>query len=73
MSEVYEINGYGEFTGLKNISGALAQLIPYCPNYKYPVRQFVIQRYNKTINRAIIDEISKRFFATGKDKLRKLK
>jgi hypothetical protein len=25
MSEVYEVDGYGEFTGLKDVSGALAQ------------------------------------------------
>jgi hypothetical protein len=28
MSEVYEIDEYGEFTALKDVSGALAQSIP---------------------------------------------
>jgi BMFP domain-containing protein YqiC len=72
MSEVYEVDGYGEFTGLKHVSGALAQSIPCCPDCKCPVRQFATQRYNRIINRAVIDEMSKRFLTTGRDELREL-
>ncbi|TGO45849.1 hypothetical protein BCON_0361g00090 [Botryotinia convoluta] len=72
MSEVYEIDSYGEFTGLKDVSGALAQSIPCCPDCKCPVRQFATQRYNRVINRAIIDEMSKRFLTTGRDELQEL-
>jgi BMFP domain-containing protein YqiC len=72
MSEVYEVDGYGEFTGLKDVSGALAQSIPCCPDCKCPVRQFATKRYNRAINRAVIDEMSKRFLATGRDELREL-
>ena len=72
MSEVYEIDGYGEFTGLKDVSGALSQSIPCCPDCKCPVRQFATQRYNRVINRAVIDEMSKRFLTTGRDDLRQL-
>lgn len=39
MWEVYEVDGYGEFTGLKDVSGALTQSIPCCPDCKCPVRQ----------------------------------
>lgn len=72
ISEVYEVDGYGEFTGLKDVSGALAQSIPCCPDCKCPVRQFATQRYNRVINRAVIDEMSKRFLTTGRDELREL-
>jgi len=72
MSDVYEIDGYGEFIGLKDVSGTLAQLIPCCPDCKCPVRQFATQRYNRVINRAVIDEMSKRFLTTGRDELRDL-
>jgi len=73
MSEVYEVDGYGEFTGLKDVSGDLAQLIPCCLDCKCLVRQFATQRYNRVINRAILDEMSKRFLTTGRDELRELK
>lgn len=72
LSEVYEIYGYGEFIGLKDVSGALAQTIPCCPDCKCPVRQFVTQRYNRSINRAVIDKMSKRFLTTGREELRGL-
>jgi hypothetical protein len=72
MSEVYEVDGFGEFTGLKDVSGALAQSVPCCPDCKCPVRQFATQRYNRVINRAVIDEMSKRFLTTGRDELREL-
>jgi hypothetical protein len=72
ISGIYEIDGYREFTGLKDTSRVLAQSIPCCPDYKYPVRQFVTQRYNRVINRAVIDEMSKRFLTTGRDEFQEL-
>jgi hypothetical protein len=72
MSEVYEVNRYMEFTGLKDVSVALAQAIPCCPDCNCPVRQFATQRYNRVINRAVMDEMSKRFLTTGRDDLREL-
>ena len=72
VSEVYEADRYGEFTGLKDVSVALARAIPCCPDCNCPVRQFATQRYNRVINRAVIDEMSKRFLTTGRDELRKL-
>jgi hypothetical protein len=70
--DCYEADGYGEYTGLKDVSGALAQSIPCCPDCNCPVRQFATQRYNRVINRAVIDEMSKRFLTTGRDELRVL-
>jgi hypothetical protein len=54
--EVSKVDKYREFTRLKEVSGALAQSIPCCPNCKCPVRQFATQRYNRVINRAVNDE-----------------
>jgi hypothetical protein len=72
MSDVYEVDRYGEFTGLKDVSVALARAMPCCPDCNCPVRQFATQRYNRVINRAVIDEMSKRFLTTGRDELREL-
>lgn len=72
MGEVYIRDRYGEFTGLKDISAGLAQSIPRCPDCQCPVRQYATQRYNRTVNRAVIDEMSKRFLVNGQDKLRTL-
>jgi hypothetical protein len=38
MGEVYEIDGYGEFTRLKD-TAELARAIPRCPDCQCPVRQ----------------------------------
>ncbi|EEQ35140.1 Ab1-133 [Microsporum canis CBS 113480] len=72
MGEVYELDAEGEFTGLKDISTALAQSVPFCPDCKCSVRQFATQRYNRVVNRAVIDEMSKRFLSSGRDGLREL-
>lgn len=72
MSEVNEMDGYGDFIGLKDISGALASAMPSYPDCKCPVKHYVTQRYNRVINRAVIDEMSKRFLDTGKEELRTL-
>jgi AAA domain-containing protein len=72
MHEVYIANDAGDFTGLSDTSGTLATKIPQCPDCKCPVRQYVTQRYNRIINRAVIDEMSKRFLLNGGAELRGL-
>jgi hypothetical protein len=72
MHDVYVTDKSGRFTGLADISGALAGKIPQCPDCQRPVRQYVTQRYNRVINRAVIDEMSKRFLVNGKTELRGL-
>ena len=72
VGSVYMINGNGEFTGLKDVHAELAQSIPRCPDCQCPVRQHATQRYNRIINRAVIDEMSKRFLVSGQDELRVL-
>jgi len=61
MAEVYIVDVYGGFTGLRDISTVLARSIPRCLDCQCPVRQYATQRYTRVINRAVLDEISKRF------------
>ncbi|KAH9203513.1 hypothetical protein DL95DRAFT_430657 [Leptodontidium sp. 2 PMI_412] len=63
---------YGEFTGPKDVSAAFAGPIPCCPDCNCLVRQFATQRYNRVINRAVIDEMSKQPLTTGRHELREL-
>ncbi|OAQ60006.1 NFX1-type zinc finger-containing protein 1 [Pochonia chlamydosporia 170] len=72
MNTAYIPNQDGRFTELADISGTLATKIPQCPDCQRPVRQYVTQRYNRVINRAVIDELSKRFLVNGKNELRRL-
>ncbi|RFN53836.1 nfx1-type zinc finger-containing protein 1 [Fusarium flagelliforme] len=72
LDEVYLKDGFGNFTGLKNISGSLAQTTPCCPDCKRTIRQFATKRYNRVINRAVMDDICKRFLIKGQTALEKL-
>jgi hypothetical protein len=73
LKEVYKIDAEtGNVIGLEDISSKLAPAIPKCPHCQRPVRQYVTQRYNRLINRAVIDEMSKRFIVTGQTDLQKL-
>lgn len=72
MAEVYEMNPEGEFIGLRDISGDLVQTTPRCPDCQIPVQQYATQRYNRVINRAVLDEMSKRFLVSGKTRLQGL-
>lgn len=65
MHDVYIANQLGQYTGLADVSTALASQIPRCPDCQCPVRQYVTQRYNRVINRSVIDEMSKRFLVSG--------
>ena len=72
MHDVYVTDKFGQFAGLADISGGLVSKIPQCPDCQRPVRQYVTQRYNRVINRAVIDEMSKRFLVNGKTELKGL-
>lgn len=72
ISEVYTTNIGGDFTRLADISGSLAKKIPKCPGCQRPIMQYITQRYNRVINRAVIDEMSKRFLVNGKNELQEL-
>ena len=72
MAEVYFQDEYGEFTGVRDVSATLASSIPRCPDCQCPVRQHCTKRFNRVINRAVIDEMSKRFLVNGQVDLRRV-
>jgi hypothetical protein len=73
LQEVYKIDPTtNEILGLKAISSNMAPAIPKCPHCQCPVRQYVTQRYNRLINRAVIDEMSKRFIVTSQTELQQI-
>lgn len=72
MAEVYTQDAYGVYTGLQDVSAMLAGSVPRCPDCQCPVRQYSTNRFNRVINRAVIDEMSKRFLTSGKDDLQRL-
>lgn len=69
LNDVYTVDKTGEYNGLREAAGQLAVSIPSCPDCKRPIRQFVTRRYNRVINRAVLDETSKRFLLKGRGEL----
>jgi hypothetical protein len=72
MAEVYVQDAKGKFTGIRDVSAVLAMSIPRCPDCQGVVRQYATQRFNRAINRAVIDEMSKRFLVNGKTELQSI-
>jgi hypothetical protein len=72
MKEVYEQDqATSRYTSLIENSH-LAVEVPQCPNCRTPIRQYVTQRYNRLINKAVIDETTKRFIVSGQQELHNL-
>ena len=61
IGSVYKTDANGDFVGLQDFSDELAERLPACPDCRQPLQQYSAQRYNRIINRAIIDEMTKRF------------
>ncbi|KAI9752216.1 MAG: hypothetical protein M4579_005719 [Chaenotheca gracillima] len=72
IAEVYTQDAHGEYNGLQDVSAILARSVPRCADCQCPVRQYSTQRFNRVINKAVIDEMSKRFLVNGKEELRSL-
>jgi len=72
MGEVFTADGLGDYIGLRNVSTIIAPSIPRCPDCQCPVRQYATRRYNRLINKAVIDEMTKRFILSGKAELQEL-
>jgi hypothetical protein len=72
MDEVYVTDTHGYFTGLRDVSIELARSIPRCPDCQRPIKQHSTHRYNRVVNRAVIDEMSKRFLVDGQHELQDL-
>jgi len=73
LKEVYKIDpATGNILSLEDISSQMAPAIPKCPHCQRPIQQYATQRYNRLINRAVIDEMSKRFIVTGQTDLQEI-
>ncbi|KAF1984925.1 NFX1-type zinc finger-containing protein 1 [Aulographum hederae CBS 113979] len=73
LKEVYKTDpATDNFLGMEDITSAMAPAIPKCPHCQIPIRQYATQRYNRLINRAVIDEMSKRFIVTGQADLQQI-
>ncbi|KAH6893145.1 hypothetical protein B0T10DRAFT_436979, partial [Thelonectria olida] len=72
LDEVYTRGKTGNFDDLRNVSVSLASAVPSCPDCKRPIRQFATKRYNRVINRAVMDETCKRFLTKGRVDLERL-
>jgi hypothetical protein len=72
LKDVYQVDEKtGRFVGLVD-NAELSAAIPQCPSCRAPIKQYVTQRYNRLINRAVIDEMSKRFIVSGQQELQQL-
>ncbi|KAF5702037.1 NFX1-type zinc finger-containing protein [Fusarium mundagurra] len=69
MCEVYLMSNNGQFLGLKEFSSSFSKSVPCCPDCKQPIRQYATKRYNRLINRAIMDETTKKFLAKESNEL----
>ncbi|QGI59613.1 hypothetical protein CEK27_001738 [Fusarium fujikuroi] len=72
LDEVYTTDMFGSYAGLKDITTSLTEKTPCCPSCKRSIRQFATKRYNRVINRAVMDDICKRFLIKGRESLVKL-
>jgi hypothetical protein len=71
MGNVYTTDKLGNFNGLAELSGQLVS-VPGCPDCRIPIRQFATKRYNRVVNKAVLDETSKRFLVGGRETLAQL-
>ncbi|KAK4101149.1 hypothetical protein N658DRAFT_426189 [Parathielavia hyrcaniae] len=68
MASVYTADKFGKYIGLQELSGEFTP-IPACPDCRVPIRQFATRRYNRVVNKAVLDETSKRFLVDGRERL----
>lgn len=72
LKEVYEQDPLtGHYIGLRE-NAQLAVNVPQCPFCKTSIRQSDTQRYNRLINKAVIDEMTKRFIVSSQQELHEL-
>ncbi|KAH7414422.1 hypothetical protein DE146DRAFT_673990 [Phaeosphaeria sp. MPI-PUGE-AT-0046c] len=60
----------GHFFTMETLDGHVG--LNECPYCKVPIRQYATQRYNRLINKAVIDDMTKRFIVSGQHDLREL-
>jgi hypothetical protein len=72
LREVYKQDPMtGGFVSLVE-NAQLTVEVPQCPSCRTPIRQHATQRYNRLINKAVIDEMTKRFIVSGQQELQAL-
>jgi hypothetical protein len=71
MSSVYTTDNLGNYNGLRQVAEEFAA-VPACPDCRVPIRQFATRRYNRVVNKAVLDETSKRFLVNGRHRLEEL-
>ncbi|KAL4935406.1 hypothetical protein BDV06DRAFT_129741 [Aspergillus oleicola] len=64
MSEVYQESREGDFVALRQ-SFILSQFVPRCPDCQASIKQYATQRYNRVLNKAVLDDTSRRFIVSG--------
>lgn len=69
MGEVYLMTNLGQFLGLKDFSGSFSKNVPCCPDCNQPIRQYTTKRYNRLVNRAIMNETAKQFLVKESNEL----
>ncbi|KAL2838452.1 hypothetical protein BJY01DRAFT_258037 [Aspergillus pseudoustus] len=68
MHDAYRTDKEGQYVALAQ-STSLTQFVPRCPDCQSPIQQYATQRYNRVINRAVLDETSKRFIISSHQNL----
>ncbi|KAL2151055.1 hypothetical protein VTH82DRAFT_6153 [Thermothelomyces myriococcoides] len=71
MNNVYTSDRLGNYNGVRELSGELIS-VPTCPDCRVPIRQFATRRYNRVVNKAVLDETSKRFLLGCRQKVMEL-
>ncbi|EXK85316.1 hypothetical protein FOQG_10676 [Fusarium oxysporum f. sp. raphani 54005] len=69
MGGVYLMNNHGQFLGLKDFSGSFSKNVPCCPDCNQAIRQYTTKRYNRLVNRAIMNETAKQFLVKESNEL----
>ncbi|KAF4952284.1 hypothetical protein FSARC_12690 [Fusarium sarcochroum] len=72
LNEVYLKDAKDQFVGLEDVSCSLSRNIPFCPDCKQPIRQYATKRYNRLVNRAVMDETYKRLLIKEREELHQL-
>lgn len=72
MGDVYLTDENGKYIGFRDISSGMAKSVPCCPECRRPIQQFATRRYNRVVNRAVMDETSKRLLVKGRVELQAL-
>jgi len=69
FSSVYNIDDKGNCVSLKEESARHLEVVPTCPKCKTRIKQSVTKRYNRDINQAVLDEMSRRYLIASRENI----